>query len=222
MTAANSGTASKVLPSPKLSLIFDPWSNTEFYAQGGFSFHSNDGRRATQKVEPVSADNPYTNTPAIPIPPLVPTKGGEIGLRTAGAPHLQSTFSIWYLHSASELQQDGDTGGTVASQQPSERYGIEIANYYTPAEHWVVDLDMANSKALFTEVDEDDAAPNSPGDKRVPEAVGSVSASGITLHDYRGFSSSLRLRYFDPRDLKSDGIFLSKATALSMERLDIE
>ena len=64
VTAANSGTATKFLPSPKLSLIFGPWSNTEFYVQGGFSFHSNDGRGATQTVEPVSADNPYPNTPA--------------------------------------------------------------------------------------------------------------------------------------------------------------
>jgi len=214
VTAANSGTATRVLPSPKLSLIFDPWSNTEFYAQGGFSFHSNDGRGATQKAEPISADNPYPNTPATPIPPLIPTKGGEIGMRTAAVPHLQSTFSLWYLHSASELQQDGDTGGTVASQQPSERYGVEFANYYTPAEHWAIDLDMANSKALFTEIDADDAAPNSPGGKRIPEAVGSVIASGVTLHDYRGFSSSLRLRYFGPRDLTSDGLFRSKATAL--------
>ncbi len=63
VTAANSGTASKVLPSPKLSLIFGPWANTEFYAQGGFSFHSNDGRGATLTAEPVSADNPYPNTP---------------------------------------------------------------------------------------------------------------------------------------------------------------
>ncbi len=59
VTPANSGTATKVLPSPKLSLIFGPWSNTEFYVQGGFSFHSNDGRGTTQTVEPVSADNPY-------------------------------------------------------------------------------------------------------------------------------------------------------------------
>ena len=212
--AANSGTATKVLPSPKLSLIFGPWSNTEFYAQGGFSFHSNDGRGATQTVEPVSAENPYPNTPADRIPPLIPTKGGEIGVRSAAATHLQSTLSLWYLHSASELQQDGDTGGTVASQQPSQRYGIEWANYLTPLEHLAVDFDLANSKALFTTVDEDDAAPNSPGGRRVPEAVGLVIASGITLHDYEGISSSLRLRYFGPRDLTSDGVYRSQATAL--------
>ena len=214
VTAANSGTATKVLPSPKASLTFGPWASTEFYVQGGFSFHSNDGRGATLRVEPVSADNPYPNTPATPIPALIPTKGGEVGVRTVALPHLQSTVSVWYLHSASELQQDGDTGGTTASQQPSERYGVEWANYYTPTEHLAFDFDLANSKALFTETDADDAAPGSPGGKRVPEAVGFVISSGATLHDYRGFTSSLRLRFFGPRDLTSDGLYRSRATAL--------
>jgi len=214
VTAANSGTATKVLPSPKLSLIFGPWSNTEFYVQGGFSFHSNDGRGTTQKIEPVSGENPFPNTPATPIPPVIPTKGAEGGVRTLAIRHLQSTLSLWYLHSASELQQSGDTGGTTASRQPSDRYGVEWANYYTPLEHVAFDFDLANSKALFTEIDKDDAAPDSPGGRRVPEAVGLVIASGVTLHDLKGFWTSLRLRYFGPRDLTSDGIFRSKATAL--------
>ena len=76
------------------------------------------------------------------------------------------------------------------------------------------DFDLADSRALFTAIDADDAAPDSPGGKRVPEAVGVVISSGITLHDYKGFSSSLRLRYFGPRDLTSDGIYRSKATVL--------
>ena len=214
VTPANSGTASKFLPSPKLSLIFGPWAKTEFYVQGGFSFHSNDGRGTTQTVEPVSAENPYPNTPAMPIPALIPTKGGEIGVRTLVLPHLQSTLSLWYLRSASELQQSGDTGGTTASRQPSDRYGVEWANYYTPLEHLAFDFDLADSRALFTTVDKDDAAPDSPGGRRVPEAVGLVIASGATLHDLKGFSGSLRLRYFGPRDLTSDGIYRSKATAL--------
>ncbi len=245
VNAANSGSATKFLPSPKASLIFGPWANTEFYVQGGFSFHSNDGRGATQTVEPVSPDNPYPNTPVAKISPLVQTKGGEIGVRTVAVPHLQSTLALWYLHSNSELQQDGDTGTTVASEQSSNRYGLEWANYYTPREHWALDFDIADSRAQFTQVDPDDAAqsivngnvttsyvnsigntitntfpsPNGvlqggPGGKLVPEAVKVVISSGITLHDYRGFSSSLRLRYFGPRDLTSDGIYRSNATAL--------
>jgi hypothetical protein len=214
VNAANSGSATKFLPSPKLNLIFGPWANTEFYAQGGFSFHSNDGRGTTQTVEPISADNPYPNTPAAKTPPLVQTKGGEIGARTVAVPHLQSTLALWYLRSNSELMQDGDTGGTSASEQSSNRYGVEWANYYTPTEHLAVDFDLANSRAQFTETDGDDAAPNSAGGKHVPEAVGVVISSGITLHDYAGFSSSMRLRYFGPRDLTSDGIFRSNQTVM--------
>jgi hypothetical protein len=235
VNAANSGSATKFLPSPKASLIFGPWANTEFYLQGGFSFHSNDGRGATQTVEPVSPDYPYPNTPSAKISPLVQTKGGEIGVRTVAVTHLQSTLALWYLHSNSELMQDGNTGGTLASEQSSNRYGLEWANYYTPVEHWAVDFDIADSRAQFTQIDPDDAAQSvvngaltvngnadgtvnwqqsGPGGKLVPEAVRLVISSGITLHDYQGLSSSLRLRYFGPRDLTSDGIYRSNQTVL--------
>jgi len=235
VNAANSGSATKFLPNPKASLIFGPWANTEIYLQGGFSFHSNDGRGATQQVEPVSPDNPYPATPAAKIPPLVQTKGGEIGVRTASLPHLQSTLSLWYLHSNSELMQDGDTGGTSASEQSSNRYGLEWANYYTPTEHLAIDFDLADSRAQFTQIDPDDAAQSvvkaaltvngtpdgtvnwqesGPGGKLVPEAVKVVVSSGVALHDYKGFTSSLRLRYFGPRYLTSDGLYQSNQTVL--------
>jgi hypothetical protein len=181
--------------------------------QGGFSFHSNDARGATQREQPISPDYPFP-TPSTPISPLVQTKGAEVGIRTAAVPHLQSTLSLWYLHSNSELQQDGDTGGTVASEQPSNRYGIEWANYYTPRGHLAFDLDMADSRALFTSIDASDAAPGSPGGKWVPEAVGWVIASGVSVRDLKGFSGSLRLRYFGPRYLTSDAIYRSNSTAL--------
>ena len=48
----------------------------------------------------------------------------------------------------------------------------------------------------------------------MPEAVGMVISSGATLHDLKGFSASLRLRYFGPRYLTSDAIYRSKTTAL--------
>jgi Carboxypeptidase regulatory-like domain/TonB-dependent Receptor Plug Domain/TonB dependent receptor len=209
----NSGTATQFLPSPKASLIFGPWSNTEFYVQGGFGFHSNDARGTTQRIQPISPDYPFP-TPATPISPLVPTKGAEIGVRTLAVPHLQSTLSLWYLYSASELQQDGDTGGTVASKSPSNRYGVEWANFYKPLEHLAFDFDFAYSKALFTTIDPDDAAPGSPGGRYVPEAVGLVISSGITAQNYKGFWGSLRLRAFGPRNLTSDAIYQSSSTIL--------
>jgi hypothetical protein len=244
--ALNSGSASKFLPSPKASLVFGPWANTEFYLQGGFSFHSNDGRGSTQVVEPVSPDYPYPGQIQPKISPLVEQKGGEIGIRSTAVNHLQSTFELWYLHSNSELTQDGDTGGTLPSEQSSNRYGIEWANYYTPTEHLAFDADIADSRAQFTFVDPFDASYQvvnaplyfcttgaascpavsgnydgnvywqqaGPGGKLVPEAVKVVISSGATLHDYEGFTSSLRLRYFGPRYLTSDGLYQSNQTVL--------
>jgi len=155
----NSGqSVNKFLPSPKASLIFGPWSNTEFYVQAGASYHTNDVRGSTQRYEPISPDYPYYNTPnPIKIPFLVQTKGAEVGIRTVAIRNLQSTFEYWYLHSNSELLQDGDTGGTSASLQSSNRYGFELANYYTALEHLVFDADFADSRAIFTQQDPDDS-----------------------------------------------------------------
>jgi len=234
----------KFLPSPKASLIFGPWANTEFYLHGGASYHTNDVRGSTQLYEPVSPAYPYYNTPnPTKIPFLVQTKGAEVGVRTAAVAQLQSTVEVWYLHSNSELLQDGDTGGTSASIQSSNRYGIEVGNYYTPTQHLVFDADFADSRAIFTQNDADDStfytstptgpqlcARNSncfglipigggtylqnPNGKEVPEAVRWVVAAGATLHDHKGFSASLRLRYFGPRLLTSDAIYTSPSTAL--------
>lgn len=214
ITSANSGTATKALPSPKLGLIFGPWSKTEFYVQGGFGFHSNDARGATQTVQPISDENPYPNTPASKIPLLISTKGAEVGVRTSVVRNLQSSFSLWYLRSASELQQSGDTwrhGSLFAAEQPLWR---RMGELLYPLEHVAFDFDIADSRAFFTTVDGDDAAPDSAGGKRVPEAVGLVVSSGVTLHDYKRFSTSLRLRAFGPRDLTSDGLYRSNATVL--------
>jgi len=238
-------TASKFLPSPKASLIFGPWAHTEIYVQGGFSYHTNDVRGSTQLYEPVSPAYPFYNTPVpIKIPFLVQTKGTEIGVRTVAIPHLQSTVELWGLHSNSELLQDGDTGGTIPSYQSSNRWGVEVGNYYTPREHLIFDADFADSRARFTQNDPYDSTfyfynqttgtyqlcpansncygvglgptpyMQSPYGKYVPEAVRVVVSAGATLHDYKGFSASLRLRYFGPRPLTSDGLYTSPPTAL--------
>ncbi len=52
----NSGTASDGLASPKLSLIFGPWFDTEYYVNLGYGFHSNDGRGTTITVDPKSGE----------------------------------------------------------------------------------------------------------------------------------------------------------------------
>jgi len=110
---------------PKMSLIFGPWKRRSSTRRVDSVFTATTARRDTNGGAG-SADNPNPNTPVARIPGLIQTKA-----RKSACAHWLSAFakhlSLWYLHSESELEQDGDTGGTVASQQPSDRYGVEWA-----------------------------------------------------------------------------------------------
>jgi hypothetical protein len=64
-TPENSGDVSAGIWSPKLSLVFGPWAQTEYFVNAGYGFHSNDARGVTIKVDPASG------SPVDPATPLV-------------------------------------------------------------------------------------------------------------------------------------------------------
>jgi len=133
-------------------------------------------------------------------------RGAEFGIRTLAIKDLQSTLSVWYLRNGSELVLAGDTGELEPSGA-SDRYGVEWANYYTPNKWLSFDLDLAASQALFLEPDGD-------GGRAVPESINTVASAGVTVKDGSGWSGSLRLRYFGPRDLISTGDVRSGSTTI--------
>lgn len=204
--AENSGDRTDAIASPKLSVVLGPWNDTEVYVQGGLGFHSNDGRGATTRVDPITglavdADG----APIRRADPLVPTYGAEVGVRTTAIQGLQSTLSLWWLDIDSELLFVGDAGSTEASR-PSRRYGVEWANYYHLAKDLTLDLDISFSHAEFR----DDA----PEGDHIPGAVESVVAAGVSYQSDSGFFGSLRLRYFGPRPLVEDNSLRSAETIL--------
>jgi TonB-dependent Receptor Plug Domain len=173
--------------SPKANITFGPWAKTEFYVDAGDGFHSNDARGV------VSQTNPATAMPR--------STGAEVGARTAVIPGLRSSVSFWLLDLQSELVWDGDAGTNVPSG-PTRRYGIELANYYTPVRWLTIDADYAWSHARFR--DDESAG------QFVPEALVSTLDGGVAIADLVG----LRFRYFGPRPLTQDGTVQSKATSL--------
>ncbi|MGH8582366.1 MAG: TonB-dependent receptor [Gammaproteobacteria bacterium] len=195
----NSGTASDGLASPKLSLIFGPWFDTEYYVNLGYGFHSNDGRGTTITVDP------KTGEPAERVEPLIRAKGFDVGLRTAIVPDLQSTLSCWLLDLDSELLFVGDAGTTEASR-PSRRHGIEWTNYYTPWPWLILDADLSFSTARFKDSD--------PVGERIPGAIETVIAAGVTVDDIKGWFGSVRLRHFGARPLIEDDSVRSEPTTL--------
>jgi hypothetical protein len=197
----NSGTTNAHITSPKLSLIFGPFSKTEYFLNYGQGFHSNDARGTTITIDPA------TGAAADKVPALVKTKGEEIGIRTEAVPHLQSSLSLWRLTLASELVFVGDAGTTEASR-PSLRRGIEWSNRYFPKPWLLVDLDLSASRAQFT--DNDPAGVGS----HIPGAIDKVASMGVTAKDLGPWSGTMLMRYFGPRPLVEDNSVRSGSSLL--------
>jgi hypothetical protein len=194
----NSGSANASLVSPKLGLVLGPWSNTEYFVNYGYGFHSNDARGATITVDPA------TGAPADRVTPLVRAKGGELGVRTAPFRGAQTSLALWRLDIASELLFVGDAGTTEASR-PSRRGGIEWASYYKPTNAITADFDVAFSKARFQGDD--------PAGNFIPGSPNRTMSGGITYAEGR-WSGGLRLRYFGPRPLVEDNSERSGSSTL--------
>lgn len=200
----NSGTEAKGIFSPKLSVILGPFANTEIYLNGGFGFHSNDGRGATLTRDPATGD------PAERVSPLVRAKGAEVGVRTTAIPNVQTTFAAWMLDIDSELVFSGDAGITEPSRS-SRRVGIEWATYWSPLSFLTLDAALAYSRARFTEHD--------PAGNNVPGAIEGVASIGLSVAGASGFSGSLRLRYFGPRALLENDSVRSNPSTLVNARV---
>jgi outer membrane receptor protein involved in Fe transport len=200
----NSGKRNAGITSPKLSLVFGPWSATEFFANYGHGFHSNDARGVTQ------AQLPNAGGPAAPAAPLVKTRGAELGVRTEIIPGLQSSLALWQLNLASELVFVGDAGATAASRA-SRRTGIEWNNHYVAASWLLFDLDIAASRARYTRDD--------PAGDHIPGALGKVVSFGVTVRERGPWYGSLQWRYFGSRPLVEDNSVRSSATSLAYLRV---
>ena len=194
---ANSGTASATKVSPKINLIFGPFDKTEFYTSAGYGFHSNDARGTTLTVDP------KTGMPADKLPPLVRSKGVELGVRTEAIAGLQSAFSVYRLDFDSELTFAGDAGTTNAGRA-SRRTGFEFSNYYKPIPWLTVDADIAFAKGRYSTFD--------PVGDRIPGAVEGVASVALAVDNLGPYFGALQLRYFGPRPLLEDNSVRSKST----------
>ena len=195
---ANSGNTSATKVSPKLNLIFGPWNKTEFYTSAGYGFHSNDARGTTITVDP------KTGNPADKVPPLVRSKGIELGVRTEAIAGLQSSLSFYQLDFDSELTFAGDAGTTEAGR-PSRRTGFEFSNYYKATNWLTVDADLAFARARFRGFD--------PVGDRIPGAVEGVASLALSVDKLGPWFGTLQLRYFGPRPLIENNSVRSKSTA---------
>ena len=195
----NSGTASARQVSPKLSLIFGPWDKTEFYANFGRGFHSNDARGTTIRVDPKNL-----NLPAKSEAPIVAARGVELGMRTEVVRGLQTSLALYQLDYNSELLFAGDAGSTADTGRPSRRIGGELSNYYRLATWLTIDADIAYARTRYRNAD--------PIGQFIPGSVEGVASLALTVDDVGPWFGALQVRYFGPRPLIEDNTVRSQAT----------
>lgn len=201
---ANSGATGDSKTNPKLSLIFGPWANTEYYLSAGGGFRSNDARATASTVDP------KTGLTTDKAPPLIQSWGYEAGVRTGIVPELQSTLSLFVLDIDSELVFQGDIGTTRAGR-PSKRQGIELSNHYTPASWLFLDANYAYARARFR--DDQDVG------NFIPGATEGVATVGGTIDNIGPYFGTLQWRYLGPRPLIEDNSVRSSSTSLLNGRM---
>jgi outer membrane receptor protein involved in Fe transport len=198
--AANSGSASDSIASPKATVVLGPWHETEYFINTGRGFHSNDARGTTIRVDPTDGVTPVDR-----VDPLVAATGGEIGFRSGIVPGLQLYGALWGLDLDSELLFVGDGGITEPSRE-SRRYGVEVGAFWTPLDWLILDLDYAWSHARFRGSD--------PAGDRIPGAVENVASLGVVVNRNDGWFGGARVRYLGEAPLIEDDSMRSDPTLL--------
>ena len=141
---ANSGTARAGMVSPKGGATFGPWKATEFYVNAGPA-----STATTRSGTTITRD--ADGQPAERVTPLVRAKGAEVGVRTVAVPHLQTHASRCGRSASTRSWSTTAMSARPNRARRAERYGVEIANYYSPVTWLVFDGDVSLSQARFTE-----------------------------------------------------------------------
>jgi outer membrane receptor protein involved in Fe transport len=160
-----------------MNLILGPWASTEFFANYGEGYHSNDARSA---VAPGSS-------------PLARAKSYEVGVRSKpwGPEGVELLATLWRLDLKSELVFVGDEG-TTEIRGASRRMGMEVA-----ARGQVWGPLYFNGSVTYTKAEfrNGDAIPLAP----------EVTAYGALLLRWpEGLTSQLQATYLGARPLVED------------------
>jgi hypothetical protein len=168
------------------------------YANFGESFHSNDVRGASIRVDPLTGETVDR------VQVLVKARGSELGARIE-RPNFTAFLVGYHLSLGSELVFVGD-GGATDPHDATRRIGAEATLFWRPLSWLALDAAGGITRARFR---------NLPaGQRRIPNSVSRVMSGGAEATLGSGMSTALRIRHFAAAPLIEDGSARSRPTTL--------
>ena len=185
-----SGNKSVLRASPKLNLYYSIHENLRYFIKSGIGFHSNDARAVFV--------NKVKNT-------LPKAYGAEVGTEFNLGKNIFINAALWSLLLESELTYIGDEG-TVETNNPTQRIGIDLSIRYQFTEKLFADLDLNYNHGRLVH------APK--GENRIPLAPGFTSIGGLTYKQEKGVNAGIRYRFIDSRPANEKNSIVAEGSFL--------
>jgi outer membrane receptor for Fe3+-dicitrate len=181
----------KVKISPKLNFLFSPNNKVQYFLKSGLGFHSNDTRvivsQTDKKTIPTSA-------------------GADLGTIFKPTNNLIINSALWFLHLDQEFVYVGDAG-IVEPSGKTRRMGIDFGLRYQLSKFIQLNSDINYTYARSSE--------DPKGQNYIPLAPDLTSTGGISITNYKGFSSNFNYRYLKSRPANEDNSIIAKGYFIS-------
>ena len=139
-------------------------------------------------------------------------------MRTEALRGLQSSVALWSLNNDSELVYNPDSEiGSTSPNAASRRYGVEWNNHWIPGRHFLLDADLAWTRARYAI----NNANGRPGDF-IPNAVSKVALFRATAQHLGPWSASWETRFIGAYPLSQNGSLTAPSALVTNLRLQRE